>query len=145
MSNLASHDIFSIQTKAPGPAGNLPLSAEEMRSKPSGDIFGMTQSAGMGWKNPDEENDASNIEDETTWSIGVVWSDFGNEGNDLGIAYGTAEGHRDDSGYDDPMAYEVYYSIAVSDNVTVTPAYFNIEKDGADDVSGALVKTTFRF
>ena len=50
MSNLASHDIFSIQTKAPGPAGNLPLTAEEMRSKPSGDIFGMTQSAGMGWK-----------------------------------------------------------------------------------------------
>ena len=48
-------------------------------------------------------------------------------------------------GYDDPMAYEVYYSMAVSDNITVTPAYFNIEKDGADDVSGALVKTTFRF
>ncbi len=50
MSNVASNDIFSIQTKAPGPAGKLPLSAEEMRSKPSGDIFGMTQSAGMGWK-----------------------------------------------------------------------------------------------
>ena len=50
MSNVASHDIFSIQTKASGPAGKLPLSAEEMHSKPSGDIFGMTQSAGMGWK-----------------------------------------------------------------------------------------------
>mgnify|MGYP002011535686 FL=1 len=50
MSNVASHDIFSIQTKASGPAGKLPLSAEEMRRKPSGDIFGMTQSAGMGWK-----------------------------------------------------------------------------------------------
>tara|TARA_Y100001933_G_scaffold76644_1_gene78018 strand:- start:1193 stop:3127 length:1935 start_codon:yes stop_codon:yes gene_type:complete len=50
VSNVASHDIFSIQTKTSGPAGKLPLSAEEMRSKPSGDIFGMTQSAGMGWK-----------------------------------------------------------------------------------------------
>ena len=50
MSNVASNDIFSIQTKASGPSGKLPLSAEEMRSKPSGDIFGMTQSAGMGWK-----------------------------------------------------------------------------------------------
>ena len=106
---------------------------------------GIALNAGYGWKTPDKEDDANNIEDETTWSIGVVWSDFGTEGNDLGIAYGTAEGHIDDSGYDDPMAYEVYYSIAVSDNVTVTPAYFNIEKDGADDVSGALVKTTFRF
>jgi putative YjhG/YagF family dehydratase len=50
VSSDASHDIFSIQTKTSGPGGKLPLSAEEMRSKPSGDIFGMTQSAGMGWK-----------------------------------------------------------------------------------------------
>lgn len=67
------------------------------------------------------------------------------QSNSLGIAYGTAEGHRDDSGYDDPMAYEIYYSIAVIDNITVTPAYFNIEEDGVDDVTGGLVKTTFRF
>jgi len=106
---------------------------------------GISINAGMGWKTPDEENDTSNIEDENTWSIGVVWSDFGTEGNDLGVAVGTAEGHRDDSGYDDPLAYEVYYSMAVSDYVTVTPAIFTIEKDGADDVTGALVKTTFRF
>jgi len=50
VSSDAPHDIFSIQTKVPGPSGKLPLSAKEMRSKPSGDIFGMTQSAGMGWK-----------------------------------------------------------------------------------------------
>ncbi len=106
---------------------------------------GISLNAGYGWKTPDEESDASNIEDETTWSLGVVWSDFGAEGNTLGFAYGTAEGHRDDSGYDDPMAYEVYYSMAVSDNITVTPAFFSIEKDGADDVTGALVKTTFQF
>jgi len=106
---------------------------------------GISLNAGMGWKNPEKEDDASNIEDESTWSLGVVWNDFGSEGNTLGFAYGTAEGHRDDSGYDDPMAYEIYYSMAVSDNITVTPAYFNVERDGADDVSGALVKTTFRF
>jgi len=106
---------------------------------------GVSLNAGYGWKNPDKEDDALNIEDETTWSIGLVWSDAFVEGNSLGIAYGTAEGHRDDAGYDDPMAYEVYYSMAVSDNITVTPAFFNIEKNGADDVSGGLVKTTFRF
>jgi len=107
---------------------------------------GISISAGMGWKTPDEENDASNIEDETTWSIGVVWSDFGSEGNNLGVAYGTAEGHRDDSGYDDPMAFEIYYSMAVSDYITVTPALFTIEQDGSDDdITGGLVKTTFRF
>ena len=53
MSKEVSQDIYSIQTKAPGPVGKLPLSANDMRSKPSGDIFGMTQSAGMGW-NPAE-------------------------------------------------------------------------------------------
>ena len=106
---------------------------------------GISLNAGFGWKNPEEENDALNIEDTNTWSVGIVWSDFGKEGNALGVGIGTAEGWRDDSGYDDPMAYEVYYSMAVSDNVTVTPAFFSIEKDGADDISGGLVKTTFSF
>ena len=82
-------------------------------------------------------DDADNLKDTTTWSVGLVWSDLGAEGNNLGIAYGTAKVHRDDSGYDNSMA--------VSDNITVTPAYFNIERDGADDVSGAVVKTTFTF
>jgi len=106
---------------------------------------GISLNAGMGWKTPDNESDTNNIEDETTWSVGVVWSDFGSEGNDLGFAIGTAEGHRDDTGYDDPLAYEIYYSMAVSDNVTVTPSIFTIEKDGTDDVTGGLVKTTFTF
>ena len=106
---------------------------------------GISLNAGMGWKTPENESDASNIEDETTWSIGFIWSDFGTESNELGIAYGTAEGHRDDSGYDDPMAFEIYYSMAVSDYITVTPAIFSIERDGTDDVTGGLVKTTFRF
>jgi len=46
-------DIFEIQTKAPGPAGSLPLTEEMLRHRPSGDLFGMTQNAGMGW-NPAE-------------------------------------------------------------------------------------------
>jgi len=36
-----------------GPTGKLPISAESLLSKPSGALFGMTQSAGMGWK-PEE-------------------------------------------------------------------------------------------
>lgn len=42
-------DIYRIRTKAAGPAGQLPLTEEMLRERPSGDIFGMTQSAGMGW------------------------------------------------------------------------------------------------
>ena len=106
---------------------------------------GISLNAGMGWKTPEKEDDANNIEDEQTWSVGLVWSDFGAEGNSLGFGIGTAEGHRDDSGYDDPLAYEIYYSMAVSDNITVTPSFFTVEKDGTDDVTGGLVKTTFSF
>ena len=46
-------DIFALRTKAPGPAGKLPLTAEMLLERPSGDLFGLTQNAGMGW-NPSE-------------------------------------------------------------------------------------------
>lgn len=45
--------VYEIKTKAPGPKGFLPLTPEMLRSRPSGDIFGWTQDAGMGW-NPSE-------------------------------------------------------------------------------------------
>ena len=41
--------IFELPTTAPGPAGALPLTEDLLRESPSGDLFGMTQSAGMGW------------------------------------------------------------------------------------------------
>src|SRR5690606_21219880 len=39
-----------VPTRAAGPVGRLPLSDEMLRSWSSGDLFGLTQSAGMGWK-----------------------------------------------------------------------------------------------
>jgi putative YjhG/YagF family dehydratase len=41
--------IYKVQTTAPGPAGALPLSDEMLRDWPSGDLFGLSQNAGMGW------------------------------------------------------------------------------------------------
>jgi xylonate dehydratase len=49
----AAPDIFKIQTQSAGPAGSLPLTEEMLLHSPSGDLFGMTQNAGMGW-NPGE-------------------------------------------------------------------------------------------
>src|SRR3954469_7770430 len=45
--------VYDVQTKAAGPQGALPLTAEMLLNRPSGDIFGLTQDAGMGW-NPRE-------------------------------------------------------------------------------------------
>ncbi|MGH9629026.1 MAG: YjhG/YagF family D-xylonate dehydratase, partial [Bryobacteraceae bacterium] len=41
--------LFDIHTRAPGPQGALPLTAEMLLTRPSGDLFGLTQNAGMGW------------------------------------------------------------------------------------------------
>jgi putative YjhG/YagF family dehydratase len=45
--------VFAIRTRAPGPAGALPLTDELLRTAPSGDLFGLTQNVGMGWEPKD--------------------------------------------------------------------------------------------
>lgn len=47
--------LYQARTQAPGPAGRLPLTPEFLRDAPSGDLFGMTMNAGMGWR-PDHLN-----------------------------------------------------------------------------------------
>ena len=42
-------DLMDVQTKGPGPSGALPLTDEILRTWSSGDLFGLTQNAGMGW------------------------------------------------------------------------------------------------
>ena len=43
-------DLYHVQTTADGPAGSLPLTDEMLRHRPSGDLFGWTQDAAMGWQ-----------------------------------------------------------------------------------------------
>jgi len=40
---------FDVASHAAGPAGRLPLTAEMLLNSPSGDVFGLSQNAGMGW------------------------------------------------------------------------------------------------
>jgi putative YjhG/YagF family dehydratase len=42
-------NIYTLRTTAKGPSGTLPFAANFLKSAPSGDIFGWTQNAGMGW------------------------------------------------------------------------------------------------
>ena len=44
---------YRIQTHAEGPKGKIPFTAEILINEPSGNHFGLTQNAGMGW-NPQE-------------------------------------------------------------------------------------------
>ena len=45
--------LYEIRTHAAGPVGKLPLTDEILRTWSSGDLFGLTQAAGMGWKPAD--------------------------------------------------------------------------------------------
>lgn len=41
--------LLDVATHARGPAGALPLTPEMLVTQPSGNLFGLTQNAGMGW------------------------------------------------------------------------------------------------
>ncbi|MEO8658247.1 MAG: YjhG/YagF family D-xylonate dehydratase [Bryobacteraceae bacterium] len=41
--------LFDIRTRVPGPQGALPLTPQILLERPSGDLFGWSQDAGMGW------------------------------------------------------------------------------------------------
>ena len=47
---MADPDLFDVETTAVGPEGVLPLTDSFLRERPSGDVFGLSQNAGMGWE-----------------------------------------------------------------------------------------------
>jgi putative YjhG/YagF family dehydratase len=57
-SSIAVEQVFETEgfgyletrTHAPGPQGALPITAEMLLTQPSGNIFGLSQDAGMGWE-----------------------------------------------------------------------------------------------
>src|SRR6478672_13167331 len=42
-------EIYDLRTNATGPQGALPLTEDMLRNWASGDLFGLSQDAGMGW------------------------------------------------------------------------------------------------
>jgi putative YjhG/YagF family dehydratase len=45
----ANEAIYTLRTTAPGPGGQLPVTPDRLRAMSSGELFGWTQNAGMGW------------------------------------------------------------------------------------------------
>lgn len=44
-----SGELYDIHTRVPGPRGVLPITEVMLRERSSGDLFGLSQNAGMGW------------------------------------------------------------------------------------------------
>lgn len=47
--DFSDENLYTLRTHAAGPAGALPLQPDQLRGMASGDLFGWTQNAGMGW------------------------------------------------------------------------------------------------
>ena len=75
-------------------------------------------STGYSWS--DVEGTDQHID---SWYAGVEWSDVLVEGNSFGGAVGEAPRWDDADGN---FMWEAFYSFAVSDNITITPAIFGI-------------------
>jgi len=163
-------------TSAPGlAASNATPLAVELQGMGSTDAYGVSAwwtpeetgaipsiSAGFGVNTHNDDDDTNTTYDSATtqsWYVGVQWPDAFAEGNTFGAALGQAtkvtdvdkDTGADSFGNDDNMMYEVFYQIAVSDNITVTPAIFYVDdlrlNDDNKDFNqfGGLIKTTFTF
>ena len=85
-----------------------------------------------------------------SWMAGLQWTDVFIKGNALGMALGTSSTASGGSiivkDTNSSLAYELWYKFQVTDNISVTPAFFYIgTPNGFDDTFGGLVKTTFKF
>lgn len=45
----ADATLYDVRSKAPGRQGSVPITPEMLLTRPSGDLFGWSQNAGMGW------------------------------------------------------------------------------------------------
>jgi xylonate dehydratase len=77
-----NQSIYSIKTHGAGPKGSLPLTPEMLRELPSGDIFGMTQNAGMGW-------DPSRLLGKQVLIIGTLAGIRDHDGTPIALGYHT--------------------------------------------------------
>ena len=80
----------------------------------------------------------------TQWFVGLQWDELGN--GTLGVALGSRGPQLEDA--DEDMAYELFYTYNVNDNMTITPAIFILEENqqaNVDDQTGVVVKTSFSF
>jgi hypothetical protein len=99
---------------------------------------GLIPSISTGYSASDVENES----DLDSWYVGLEWSDVFVEGNSFGAAIGSAPSTDELSN----TMWEAFYSVPVTDNITVTPAVFGIDEEGTRAYKyGGIVKTTFKF
>ena len=100
-----------------------------------------------GYEIGDKDNEPATSDETEAYFVGIN----GEVGpGELGAALGTVGVQTEAAGsIPDRMMYEVYYSYAVNDGMTITPLIYTKEADGTQtgdqDETGIMVKTSFSF
>ena len=100
----------------------------------SPESFPATISVAYDSKDPESGND------ETDLFIGI---DYEAGPGTLSVAWNSTD--VDGGSTSDVTGFEVSYSYAVNDNVTVTPGFFTVEDNTGEDDNGVVVETAFSF
>merc|ERR1712159_465619 len=88
----------------------------------------------------DTKDPEGTAKDETDLFIGI---DYEVGPGTLSAAYNSTDVDGSDSL--DSTGFEVSYTYAINDNVTITPGFFTVEDNTGDDDSGVVVETAFSF
>ena len=90
----------------------------------------------------DTKNNDGTTKDRTDLFIGV---DYEVGPGSLSVAYNQTDVDGGSGTDDDTSGFEVSYSYALNDNVTITPGYFSVEDNTGEDDNGVVVETAFSF
>jgi len=144
---LESNDVYGVQAAYNTDSYGVSLSyaLTETTNTADSTFFGVNAyysldggpSISVGYETEDPDASA----EEEGYFIGLTWDDFGPGSLSLGMS--TLENYTD--AQTELYQYEVAYSYAVNDGMTITPGVFIREVANADDQTGVIVKTSFSF
>ena len=101
-------------------------------------------SVGYDWSSIDGA--AATVDETDAYFVGLTWKDLFQADDKIGVALGQPQTREDETV--DPFMWEAYYSFKANDSVTITPAIFggsDVDGTAGNDVSGAVIETTFKF
>jgi len=87
------------------------------------------------------------FEDSNSWTVAFQWDDAFAKGNTAGFAFGQPAVATGDNELD-AFLYEIFYRFRVTDNISITPAFFygtKIRSNDGNDSWGGVIQTKFLF
>ena len=103
-------------------------------------------SISVGYDTSDVQYGADTVDATDMYFVGLGWNDIFKADDKIGIALGQPQKREDET--TDPFAWEAYYSFKANDNTEYRATVFGgQDRNGTanDDITGAVLQTTFKF